>query len=115
MQETYGSGELISEELGFHFHVRVPIYQFTAAFQFGKTFLFLKNLNVWGFDRCATSVPSRFLLHLAAYGKDIWLPEVRRQVNDDQLMAACQPSAMTKIWSAIQRRLSDESIAICRW
>jgi endonuclease/exonuclease/phosphatase family metal-dependent hydrolase len=110
LQETYGSGELIAKELGFHLlsrgsnlsiHSRHPIIEDVSVFEAFKCIGALVQLPG---DR-------RVILYSIwlPYGKDIWVKEVRDQEPVSEWLKACQPSAddLIKIQREIETRLSD--------
>lgn len=111
MQETYGSGEIISQALGFHYsargtnlsiHSRFPIVEDISVFEEFKCVGSLIQLS----DQEQVAVYCLWL----PFADDIWLPEKRQSATDAQLQAACQPSAddLQKILTAIEHRLADE-------
>ncbi len=110
MQETYGSGEWIAKELGFHFHPRG-----TNVSVFSR-YPVLEDLSVFEEFKCVGALvdvpnvgPVAFYSIWLPYGEDIWLPEIRGKSDDAAMIAATQPSAddLQKMLAAIQDRLAD--------
>lgn len=111
MQETYGSGEIISQELGFHFHPRGTNVSIHSRFPV------LEDISVFEEFKCVGALielPNKQRLAFYSiwlpYGEDIWIPEIRQRSSDAQMLAACQPSAndLQKMFAAMQKRLKDE-------
>ena len=111
MQETYGSGEMIAQQLDFHFqprgtnvsvHSRFPIVEDISVFEPFKCVGALIELP----SKQRIAVYSIWL----PYGEDIWKPMIRAKSSDAEMLEACEPSAkdLTKMYAAIQKRLSDE-------
>ena len=111
MQETYGSGERIAEELSFHFQPRgtnvsilsrYPIIEDISVFDEFKC--------VGGLIELPTGDRIAFYSIWLPYAADIWLPSSRESLTTDELQAACQPSAndLASIHRAIQDRLADD-------
>ena len=110
MQETYGSGEIISKALGFHFqprgtnlsiHSRFPIVEDISVFEEFKC--------VGGLVELPDKSRIAFYCIWLPYGEDIWLPNVRDKSDSNALLKACQPSHddLKKILEQIKKRLSD--------
>lgn len=108
MQETYGSGERIAKELGFHFlprgtnvsiHSRYPIREDISVFEPFKC--------VGGLIELPAAQPLAFYSIWLPYGEDIWRPGVRAKSTVERLQRACQVSAddLKKIVAAIEKRL----------
>ncbi|MEM7478187.1 MAG: endonuclease/exonuclease/phosphatase family protein [Planctomycetota bacterium] len=111
MQETYGSGEIISKGLGFHFHERGTNLSIHSRFPV------LEDISVFEAFKCIGALIELPGGHRVAfysiwlpYGEDIWLPGVRAKRSDEQLQAACEPSAadLEKMLAAIEERLSAD-------
>ena len=111
MQETYGSGELISKALGFHFHPRgtnlsihsrYPIVEDISVFEEFKCVGGLVELP----DKSRVAFYSIWL----PYTDDIWLPESRQKIGEQGLVDKCNVSRddLIKIRDQIHQRLSDE-------
>ena len=109
LQETYGSGELIAKELGFHLlsrgtnlslHSRYPILEDVSVFEAFKCVGALLQLPGG----------RRLILYSIwlPYGKDIWVKETRAQESVAGWVQACQPSAadLLKIQQEITARLA---------
>ncbi|MDP1561137.1 MAG: endonuclease/exonuclease/phosphatase family protein [Pirellulaceae bacterium] len=110
MQETYGSGERIAKELGFHFHPRGTNVSIFSRYPV------LEDLSVFEEFKCVgalVDVPNigrvAFYSIWLPYAEDIWLPEIRAKSDDQAMIAATQPSAddLQKMLAAIQERLAD--------
>lgn len=110
MQETYGSGEIIARELGYHFHPRGTNVSIFSRYPV------VEDLSVFEEFKCVgalVEVPNvgqvAFYSIWLPCGKDIWLPEIRGKSNDQAMIAATQPSAddLQKMLAAIQERLAD--------
>ena len=110
MQETYGSGEWIAKELGFHFHPRGTNVSIFSRYPV------LEDLSVFEEFKCVgalVDVPNvgrvAFYSIWLPYGEDIWLPEIRANSDDQAMMAATQPSAddLQTMLAGIQERLAD--------
>jgi len=114
MQETYGSGEWISEQLGFHFHPRGTNVSIHSRFPV------LEDISVHEAFQCVGAVlelPDKRKLAFYSiwlpYNKEIW-EEGTRDTNDPESMqAACDASRknLEQIWSAIQKRLAGPAYA----
>ncbi len=110
MQETYGSGEWISQQLGFHFHPRGTNVSIHSRFPV------IEDLSVFEEFKCVGALlqlPDErrlaFFSIWLPYNTEIWA-EGTRDVNDPQSMKqACQASAddLQKIWTGIKQRLDD--------
>lgn len=110
MQETYGSGEWIAQELGFHFHPRGTNVSIFSRYPV------LEDLSVFEEFKCVGALvdvpnvgPVAFYSIWLPYAEDIWLPEIRGKSDDAAMIAATQPSAddLQKMLAAIQERLAD--------
>lgn len=111
MQETYGSGEFISEELGFHYQSRGTNLSIHSRYEI------IEDISVHEAFNCVGSLIELPDGHRVAfycvwlpYSNDIWLPDVRENLSDDEWQAACQVSQeeLQKIADAIEQRLSDD-------
>ncbi len=111
MQETYGSGELISEALGYHFaprgtnvsiHSRFPIVEDLSVFEEFKVVGALIELP----DKQKVAFFSIWL----PYNKEIWVEGTRDTSKIEDMKAACQASCddLTQIRDQIKDRLKDE-------
>ncbi len=114
VQETYGSGEILARELGFHLHARGTNVSLLSRFPV------VEDISVFQDFKCVGALlklPND--RHVACYS--IWLPyageiwkEGTRDTSDvHAMLAACQPSAieLAEMWNAIQDRLSDSKYA----
>lgn len=108
MQETYGSGELISKALKFQFqprgtnvsvHSRFPIIEDISVFEEFKCVGALVELP----DGHRVAFYSIWL----PYDEDIWLPHSREAYDDQQMTSKCDVSAvdLKKILDLIEQRL----------
>ncbi len=114
MQETYGSGEIISEALGFHFHPRGTNVSIHSRFPV------LADVSVFQEFKCVGAVielpdgsPLAFYSIWLPYAEDIWLPEIREQCDEARMLAACQVSAddLAKILDLMHAKLHDSGYA----
>ena len=114
MQETYGSGEMIAEELGFHFQPRgtncsilsrFPISEDISVFEPFKSVGGLIDLP--GGKRVA--VYSIWL----PYDKEIWAEGTREGLDANAVQSACEASAADAkvLLAAIQSRLDSPKYA----
>lgn len=108
MQETYGSGELISQELGFHFLLRGTNVSIHSRFPI------VEDISVHEEFKCVGALielPGNHRIAMYSiwlpYGKDIWIPKIRQASSPAELLEACQPSAidLQAIYAAIEKRL----------
>lgn len=113
MQETYGSGEIISEALGFHFqprgtnvsiHSRYPVLQDVSVFEEFKC--------VGAVVELPNGKPLVFYSIWLPYAYEIWEVGTRLGRPDDELLAACAPSA-TDLASIV--KLIDEKLATTKY
>ncbi len=114
MQETYGSGEWISKQLGFHFHPR------GANVSIHSRYPVLEDISVFEKFKCVGALLElpggrkiAFYSIWLPYNKEIWV-EGTRNVNDlDAMKYACDASRdnLEKMWALIQNRLSDSQYA----
>ncbi len=114
MQETYGSGEWISEQLGFHFHPRGTNVSIHSRYPV------LEDISVFEEFKCVGALLElpgdrklAFYSIWLPYNKEIWV-EGTRDTNDlDGLKNACDASRdnLEKMWALIQQRLSDSQYA----
>ncbi len=110
MQETYGSGERISDALEFHFHPRginVSIH---------SRFPVLEDISVFEEFKCVGALielPSEkkiaFYSIWLPYNKEIWAEGTRDTSDPNSMLAACQASCddLKVIQTEIAKRLSD--------
>ena len=108
MQETYGSGEKISQNLGFHFLLRGTNVSIHSRFPI------VEDISVHEEFKCVGALidlPGNHRLAMYSiwlpYGKDIWIPAIRQASSPSEWLKACQPSVedLQTIYSAIERRL----------
>jgi endonuclease/exonuclease/phosphatase family metal-dependent hydrolase len=114
MQETYGSGERIAKELGFHFHPRGTNVSIFSRYPI------VEDLSVFEEFKCVGALIELPGGHRVAFFS-IWLPydaeiwEVgTRDLSDPvSMLAACASSArdLKAIHQAIQERLADPKYA----
>ena len=114
MQETYGSGERISQQLGFHFHPRGTNVSIHSRYPV------LEDISVFEEFKCVGALldlPGNRKLAFYSiwlpYNKEIW-EEGTRDVRDLETMKyACEASRkdLEKMWALIQQRLSDPRYA----
>lgn len=108
LQETYGSGEILAELTGFHFHERGTNVSILSRFPV------VEDISVHEPFQCVGALVERPSGERVAF-YSIWLPysaeiwEVgTRDVNDrDAMIAACEASAesLTKMHAAIEERV----------
>jgi endonuclease/exonuclease/phosphatase family metal-dependent hydrolase len=114
MQETYGSGELLSTELGFHFlprgtnvsiHSRYPILADVSVFEPFKC--------VGAVVQLPNGEPLAFYSIWLPYDAEIWEAGTREGKSDEELLAACASSALNlaSILESIAPRLADAGFA----
>lgn len=112
MQETYGSGELISKALGFHFqprgtnvsiHSRYPVVEDISVFEEFKCVGALIELP----DKQRIAFYSIWL----PYNKEIWAEGTRDTDDSKSMIAACQASCddLKEIKAKINERLAGEA------
>ena len=114
MQETYGSGEWISEQLGYHFHPRGTNVSIHSRYPV------LEDISVFEKFKCVGALLElpgdrklAFYSIWLPYNKEIWV-EGTRDVNDlEALKYACDASRqdLEKMWALIQQRLSHPQYA----
>jgi endonuclease/exonuclease/phosphatase family metal-dependent hydrolase len=108
MQETYGSGEIISKALGFYFaprgtnvsiHSRYPVIADVSVFEEFKC--------VGAVVELPDGSPLVFYSIWLPFQGDIWLPDTRASKTIPEMLAVCQPSAddLEKILSLIDSKL----------
>ena len=94
MQETYGSGEWISAQLGYHFHPRGTNVSIHSRFPI------LADVSVFEEFKCVGAVvelpsgePLVFLSIWLPYDAEIWEVGTREGRTHEELLAACASSA----------------------
>ena len=114
MQETYGSGEIISDALKFHFHPRGTNVSIHSRFPI------VEDISVHEDFKCVGAIIEHpcgqrigFYSIWLPYGDDIWLPNVRSTTSTEKMLEACEPSAndLKKMRDAIAKRLEDQKYA----
>ena len=113
MQETYGSGEFISESLDFIFIQGEPTFQFTVATRSSKMFRSFMNSNVLVRLSSYQTIFQLRSINLASLRAEFGKRYARRQ-NSDELLAACDASRVDieQIRDQIQKRLSETAFQI---
>jgi len=110
MQETYGSGQLISSALGFHFHPRGTNVSIHSRFPI------VADISVFEEFKCVgavVEVPSgkqvAFLSIWLPYDAEIWEEGTREGRSRDELLAACASSAVNlrEILDQLDTRLRE--------
>lgn len=108
MQETYGSGEWISAQLGFHFHPRGTNVSIHSRYPI------VEDVSVFEEFKCVGAVielPGNrrvaFYSIWLPYDAEIWAEGTREGISDAACLAACASSAkdLEKILEAIRERL----------
>lgn len=114
MQETYGSGEMISGALGFHFHPRGTNVSIHSRWPV------VEDISVHEPFRCVgglIDVPDGRRIAMYSiwlpYDADIWLPGERDTNDPASMLAACRASAreLATIRASIDQRLADPKYA----
>lgn len=114
MQETYGSGEQISDALGFRFHPRGTNVSILSRYPI------VEDISVFEPFKCAGGLielpdQSRIAFYSIwlPYNAEIWEEGTREGKSNDELLAACANSAtdLAEMLSRIEARLSDEAYA----
>lgn len=113
MQETYGSGPWLEQELGYHMRLRGPHLSVFSKHPI------LADLSVGGEWNCIGALVESpdfgkiavFSLWLPFKG-DIWLPGSRANVSDQDMLAVCEPSRATlaALLPLIEQKLEDEKL-----
>ncbi|XZE54660.1 endonuclease/exonuclease/phosphatase family protein [Planctomycetaceae bacterium SH139] len=114
LQETYGSGELIAEALGFHLHARgtnvsilsrYPVVEDISVFEEFKCVGALIELP----DQTRVAMYSIWL----PFDGEIWQPGTRDVRDVAGMLRVCAPSAedLSKLYAAIESRLAGEQYA----
>ncbi len=111
LQETYGSGELLAEALGFHFHPRGTNVSILSRYPV------IEDLSVHEEFQCVgalVELPSgdraAFYSIWLPYSGEIWEVGTRDTSDPAAMRAACEASAKSlgQIWPAIQARLAQD-------
>lgn len=112
MQETYGSGEIVSQGLGFHYQSRGTNLSIHSRYKI------VEDISVFEEFKCVGSLIELPNGHRVAfyclwlpYSTDIWLPDSRKGLSADELQEACEVSAndLQAIRDAIHERLSGDA------
>ena len=112
MQETYGSGEIISEALGFQFHPRGTNVSIHSRYPI------LEDVSVFQEFKCVGAIielpdntPVAFYSIWLPYSEDIHVKGSRDGKTKEQLLAACDVSRidLQEILALIQKRLAETS------
>ena len=110
LQETYGSGEILAESLGYHFHPRGTNVSILSRFPV------LEDLSVHEEFQCVgalVELPNQekvaFYSVWLPYSAEIWEVGTRDISNAAGMKAACEASAtsLTEMWAAMEARLAD--------
>lgn len=111
LQETYGSGEILAEALGYHFHPRGTNVSILSRFPV------LEDLSVHEEFQCVgalVELPSKkkvaFYSVWLPYSAEIWAVGTRDTSDPALMEAACEASAesLAVMWPAIEARLKDK-------
>lgn len=93
LQETYGSGEWLAKELGFHFHSRGTNVSLLSRHEI------VADVSVNDAFNCVGAVielpeGNRVVCYSIwlPYAEDIWVENARKQVDVPKWLAACEPS-----------------------
>jgi len=117
MQETYGSGEIISSGLGFHYLTRQPDENRNNNVSIHSRYPIIEDISVFHPFKCAGALiqlPDNSILAFYSiwlpYNEDIWVPGIRDTISTERMIAATQASAddLEKILKEIKLRLQDE-------
>jgi len=110
MQETYGSGELISSGLGFQFQPRGTNVSIHSRYPV------IEDISVYKEFECVgalVELPNKaqvaFYSIWLPYSAEIWLEGTRDTSKTETMLAACKASdqSLRKMWAAIEGRLND--------
>ena len=114
MQETYGSGELISEALGFNFLPRGKNVSIMSRFPI------LDDISVYNEFKCVGAIiqlPDKTQLAFYSiwlpYDAEIWAVGTREGKSKEELLAACASSAsdIEKILTLAKEKLAESNYA----
>ena len=114
MQETYGSGELISEALGFNFLPRGTNVSIMSRFPI------LEDISVYHEFKCVGAVielpdktPLAFYSIWLPYDAEIWEVGIREGKSKEELLAACASSAsdLEQILTLAKAKLAESNYA----
>ena len=114
MQETYGSGELISEALGFNFLPRGTNVSIMSRFPI------LEDISVFHEFKCVGAIiqlpdktPIAFYSIWLPYDAEIWAVGTREGKSKEELLAACASSAsdLEQILTLAKEKLAESNYA----
>ena len=114
MQETYGSGELIADALGFHFAPRGTNVSILSRYPI------VEDISVHEEFQCVGAIialpdGSRLAFYSVwlPYSAEIWAEGTRDITKPQSMLAACEASqeSLTAMHAAIEMRLADEKYA----
>jgi endonuclease/exonuclease/phosphatase family metal-dependent hydrolase len=114
MQETYGSGELISEALGFNFLPRGTNVSIMSRFPI------LEDISVYHAFKCVGAIielpdktPLAFYSIWLPYDTEIWEVGTREGKSKEELLAACASSAsdLEQILTLAKAKLAESNYA----
>jgi endonuclease/exonuclease/phosphatase family metal-dependent hydrolase len=117
MQETYGSGELISLALGFYYLTRNTDYHRGSNVSIHSRYPIIEDISVFQPFKCVGALlklPNGFNLAFYSiwlpYSADIWVENIRKTMTAESMKEATKVSAddLHKILEEIKDRLSDE-------
>ena len=114
MQETYGSGELISKALGFHFHPRGTNVSIHSRFPVVEDISVFEEFKcVGGLLELPNGRQLAFYSIWLPYNNEIWEAGTRNTSKPESMLAACQASCddLKKIQAQIKERLSTDKYA----
>jgi len=112
MQETYGSGELISEALGFNFLPRGTNVSIMSRFPI------LEDISVFHEFKCVGAIiqlpdktPLAFYSIWLPYDAEIWAVGTREGKSKEELLAACASSAsdLEQILTLAKAKLAESN------
>lgn len=113
MQETYGSGPWLQEQLGYQLRLRGPHFSIHSKHPI------LKDLSVgqeWNCIGALIDVPEfgqiAFFSIWLPFKGDIWVPGSRENVTIQQMLDVCEPSrkVLSELLPAIEQKLKQENL-----
>jgi hypothetical protein len=111
MQETYGSGELISSALGFHFHPRGTNVSIHSRYPIVEDLSVFEEFQCVGalIELPGTGARVAFYSIWLPYDAEIWEAGTRDTSRPETMVAACNASArsLEAIHDGIRERLAD--------
>lgn len=114
MQETYGSGERIAQELGFHFRPRGTNVSILSRFPILEDISIFEEFKLVGaIIQLPNDKKLAFYSIWLPYAEEIWEEGTRPKNDKTKMLAACEPSAkdMESILKLIKQKLSDKEHA----